>query len=54
MRVGQPSVKRRVFQGKTSRVKGLEREPHLLCARGVLGLEMWQAQADKGLLSKRF
>jgi len=29
VRVGQPSVKRRLFQGETSRVKGLEREPRL-------------------------
>ena len=29
MRVGQPSDERRVFQGETSRVKGLEREPRL-------------------------
>ena len=29
MRVGQPSNERRVFQGETGRVKGLEREPRL-------------------------
>lgn len=29
MRVGQPSDERRVFQGETSRVKGLEQEPRL-------------------------